>query len=143
MIWVVDASVAVRWFLAEEADRNADWVLDQVVQEPGRFCVPELFAFEVFSVLERLHPEPARVFLEGVMPILQSGILRHPMTGDLAAKADRFVRLGLTGYDACYVALAEEMGGVWLTFDKGAHDKLTGLELSCLLSRGLPENRSR
>jgi predicted nucleic acid-binding protein len=27
------------------------------------------------------------------------------------------VEKGLTGYDACYAALAKEIGGLWLTFD--------------------------
>ena len=52
MLWVIDASVAVRWFLEEEAHPNADRVLSMVVDSPESFAVPELFAFEVFSVLE-------------------------------------------------------------------------------------------
>ena len=49
MIWVLDASVAVRWFIEEEVHPHADEVLDKLIDEPERFAVPELFAFEVFS----------------------------------------------------------------------------------------------
>ena len=44
-----------------------------------------------------------------------------PMTKALAAPAQRFIQLGLTGYDACYAALAADLGGRWLTYDQQAH----------------------
>ena len=139
MSWVLDASVAVRWFLEDESNENAERVLDCLVQQPGRFAVPELFCFEIFSVLQRLHPAPLKAFVEGVMPILQGGLLRYPMTESLAGRADNFVRKGLSGYDACYVALAEELEGVWLTFDKRAVSKLARPKVACLLNEGLPK----
>ncbi|RLB15087.1 MAG: hypothetical protein DRG35_04480 [Deltaproteobacteria bacterium] len=118
MIWVIDASVAVRWFIDEEANAHAE---EKVIDSPERFAVPELFAFEVFSVLQPIHPNGLEAFRKGVMPLLQGGILRQPMTEGLALIADRFVKLGLTGYDACYAALAKDLKGIWLTFDKQAH----------------------
>ncbi len=50
MIWVIDASVAIRWFIKEETNVNADEVLARVVDAPEYFAVPELFGFEVYSV---------------------------------------------------------------------------------------------
>jgi len=138
MIWVLDASVAIRWFLEEEADERADLVLERIVQHPGQFAVPELFAFETFAVLQRLHADPLRAFQHGILPLLQAGLFRQPMTRELAFDADRFVQLGLTGYDACYAALAESLEGVWLTFDEKAHRRIQDLDLSCLLSIRLP-----
>ena len=61
MIWVLDASVALRWLLEEEVHSNADMVLEKIVYDPDSFAVPELFAFEVFSVLHRLHEWTASV----------------------------------------------------------------------------------
>ena len=81
-------------------------VLEKVIDRPERFAVPELFAFEVFSVLQRIHPNGLETFRKGIMPLLQGGIFRQPMTEDIALIANRFVKLGLTGYDACYAALA-------------------------------------
>ena len=118
MIWVVDASVALRWFLEDEAHAYADEVLEAVVEDPRRFTVPELFAFEVYAVLQRLHPDGLQVFRKGILPVLQGGVLRHPMTEELAVKANRFVKKGLSGYDACYAALALDLKGCWLTFVK-------------------------
>jgi predicted nucleic acid-binding protein len=139
VIWVIDASVAVRWFLEEEAHPNADEVLRSVIDEPGRFAVPELFSFEVFSVLVRLHPKGAEAFNKGIIPLLQAGIFRQPMTERLASMAGRFVELGLTGYDACYAALARDLNGTWLTFDDKAHRSIRKEGLSSLLTNRLPE----
>jgi predicted nucleic acid-binding protein len=140
MIWIVDASVAVRWFLEEEAHFSADEVLRRIVEEPRRFTVPELFAFEVYAVLQRLHPNGLLAFRKGVIPLLQGGVLRHPMTDGLAVKANRFVKKGLTGYDSCYAALALDLKGCWLTYDKKAHQLIEMEGVSCLVSEGLPEN---
>ena len=89
MMWVIDASVAVRWFLDEETDPGADAVLREVIDRPGVFAVPELFAFEVLAVLRRTHPWGASVFREGLMPLLAAGIFRQPMTDALAEQALR------------------------------------------------------
>ncbi len=140
MIWVVDASVAVRWFIEEETHALADEVLERVISEPEKFAVPELFAFEVFSVLLRVHPNGLEVFRKGIIPLLQGGIFRQPITESLAVKANRFVKLGLTGYDACYAALARDLKGRWLTFDKKAHELIKEEEASFCLDEEMPEN---
>lgn len=138
MIWVVDASVAVRWFIEEEFHPNAQKVLQTMVDQPDKFAVPELFSFEVYAVLERVHPQGFQAFIRGVIPLLQSGILRQPMTEDLASRAGRFVQLGLTGYDACYAALAQDLNGIWLTFDNRAHQLIKKKRVSWLLQKRMP-----
>ena len=140
MIWIIDASVAVRWFIDEEAHPHADEVLEKVIDSPERFAVPELFAFEVFSVLQFVHPNGLEVFRKGIIPLLQGGILRQPMTEGIALIADKFVTLGLTGYDACYAALARDLKGMWLTFDRKAHTLIQKEKVSCLLGGKMPKN---
>ena len=140
MIWVIDASVALRWLLEDESHPNAEQVLIRVVDSPESFAVPELFGFEVFSVLQRLHPDGMNAFVKGIIPILQSGVFRQPMTEELAAKAAVYVNSGLTGYDACYAALARDLNGVWLTFDKNAHTLIEEYNISCLLEKTMPAN---
>ena len=142
MIWVIDASVALRWFLQEEQHPHADAVLQAVINNPDFFIVPELFCFEVFAVLCRLHPSPIDAYLEGIFPIIQGGIIRQPMTESLAYNAGGFTKKGLTGYDATYAALAKEVNGIWLTFDKKAHNRIKDEGISHLLTDKLPENWS-
>ncbi|MCP4630694.1 MAG: type II toxin-antitoxin system VapC family toxin [bacterium] len=62
MIWIIDASVAVRWLIEDENHPHADSVLENAVENPQNFAVPELFAFEVYSVLQRMHPTGLRAF---------------------------------------------------------------------------------
>ena len=64
------------------------------------------------------------------------------MTERLAVKANYFVKLGLTGYDACYAALALDLSGIWLTFDKKAHRLLKKEKLSCFIEDSMPDNWS-
>ena len=138
MIWVLDASVAVRWFLKDESHPNADAVLGRLIDHPEFFAVPELFCFEVYAVLCRIHPCGQDAFLKGMIPILNSGILRQPMTESLATRASRYVERGLTGYDACYAGLAKEISGTWLTFDQKAHDIVARERISHDLTKALP-----
>ncbi len=139
MIYVIDASVAVKWLLEEETHPNAEQVLERLIEDPESFAVPELFCFEVFSVLQRAHPDGLKAFSQGIIPILQSGMLRHPMTEELANGAEPFLRCGLTGYDACYASLAKELGGQWLTFDKKAHNAIKQFDVSCFLQDMIPK----
>lgn len=138
MRYVLDASVAVRWYLADEAHPGADAVLERLIGAPDLFAVPELFFFEVLAVLTRRHPHAMDVYQEAFLPVVEGGIFRHPMTASLAARCALFLSRGLTGYDACYAALADELGGRWLTFDRRAHERISGDGVSVDLWRGMP-----
>ena len=127
---MIDASVALRWFIRESEHPNADGVLRELLTHPEIFAVPELFAYEVLSVLYKHHPMAKTVFAEDIDRLMRSGILRYPMTENIYTRADRFIRMGLTGYDAVYVALAEELEGIWLTFDSKAHARIESENLS-------------
>jgi len=140
MIWVIDASVAVRWFIEEESHLHADLVLEKILSFPDRFAVPELFCFEVYAVLCKIHPQGGKVFLKGMIPILNCGILRYPMTEGLALQASAFLNKGLTGYDACYAALAKELKGRWLTFDEKVHHLIKRSNISFALKKNLPRD---
>lgn len=122
------------------AHAHADEVLEKVIDRPERFAVPELFAFEVFSVLKCIHPNGLEAFRKGIIPLLQGGIFWQPMTESLAVKANHFVKLGLTGHDACYAALARDLRGIWLTFDEQAHRLIQKEKVSCLLGEKMPKN---
>jgi predicted nucleic acid-binding protein len=75
----------------------------------------------------------------GILPILQMGIFRQPMTKRLAVKANYFVEMGLTGYDACYAALSLDLSGIWLTFDKKAHRIIKKEKISCVIENNMPD----
>jgi predicted nucleic acid-binding protein len=138
MKFVIDASVAARWYILEESDARAEEVLQRVVREPELFAVPELFFFEVLAVLGRMHPNPLETYRDAFLPVVEGGVFRHPMTSALAAHSWRFLARGLTGYDACYAGLAAELGARWITFDRRAHQLIASEKVSVDLSEGLP-----
>jgi hypothetical protein len=41
MIWIVDATVAVKWFLEDELHGRADAVLKRWIDQPECFAVPD------------------------------------------------------------------------------------------------------
>jgi predicted nucleic acid-binding protein len=136
--FVIDASVAAKWYIAGEAHANADAVLQRVIAEPELFAVPELFFFEMMAVLGRVHPSPAETYQDAFLPVVEAAVFRHPMTAALAEKSCRFLAAGLTGYDACYAGLAVELGAHWITFDRHAHELIEKQKVSVYLGAGLP-----
>ena len=130
MRYILDASVAIKWYVKGTEHPNADLVLEKLLKEPELFAIPELFTYEILSVLYRLQPGAQRIYSKDINRILHSGILRYPMTENIYTRVNRFIKKGLIGYDAVYVALAEELGGVWLTFDAKAHKKIASEKLS-------------
>lgn len=132
MITVLDASVATKWFApdGDPTDAAAVAILREVVARPARFVVPELFFHEMLAVLCR-RMRQATDAERAADRLSRLGIRRVRMDGRLARRAIRLAyRHRLGGYDACYVALAVEIGGVWLTFDAAAHARVAQLGVS-------------
>jgi len=129
VIAILDASVAVKWFApdGDATDAVAVRVLRDVVGHPGRFVVPELFFYEMLAVLCR-RMRQARDVHAALGRLSRLGLRRVRQDDRLLRRAVRLAyRYRLTGYDASYVALAAEVGGVWLTFDVAAHGRVAQL----------------
>lgn len=139
MRYVLDASVAVRWFVSDGEQPHAELVLDRLLTSPEEFAMPEMFFYEVFAVLARTRSDYRSVYTEGFLPLVESGPLRYPMTGAVAERAAALVDKGVSGYDACYVALAAELQGLWLTFDGRACRAVSDPSLALNLAGGLPD----
>jgi predicted nucleic acid-binding protein len=110
MAFVVDASVALKWFLADEEARDEGLALLRSISDANRPVVPWLWFYEIGNALtvavrrKRIAPEQLYEILEMLeqMPIDidavdRIGLLRLP---HLARKH------GLTTYDAAYLDLA-------------------------------------
>lgn len=117
---VIDASVAIKWFLVEPETPAAMRVARAALEGADVFAVPELFYYEVYSVVVRRHTEPNRWAKSGMRWLLNLPLRRMPMTAALAEGMRDFTIRGLTGYDAAYAALARAHQGLWLTFDRKA-----------------------
>jgi predicted nucleic acid-binding protein len=127
VICVVDASVAVKWFV------HGDWARREDHVEPaaallqatarGRFDLlqPPHFLAEVAAVLARLSPQRAR---RDVADLLDLDIAWAPPSQALAAAAELAVRLDHHLFDTLYHALAlDTPGAVLVTADRRYFDK--------------------
>jgi len=119
---VVDASVAIKWFVRNEPlGAEAEQVLDAIERDPSAYAVPELFMNELLAVLCRLslrEPVPVKEALALVEALGWHRVGNgHEL---LALAADFAIKWNLSGYDAIYAALAALTNGVWLTADARA-----------------------
>jgi predicted nucleic acid-binding protein len=120
LIQVLDASVVVKWFVNEAGHEQSIDILDQVVDAPRRFAVPDLIWYELTHVLGRAAGDRATV-RERLQRVMLLGIPCFTATPERCLAAMRLAaRLGLAGYDAHYVVLASELEGRWVTFDRKA-----------------------
>jgi len=133
MVRVIDASVAIKWFVLEEAHERALALLEEILRAPKSFAVPELFYFELAHVFHRALPEPSHAQVSLLERVITFGIQRFALTQPLLAEIRTLQRRQLSGYDAAYVALAKLLDGKWITCDSNAHACVAELGLSELL----------
>lgn len=132
---VLDASVAVKWFLRGEPQVDeAQAILDDVARDPRAYVVPELFMNEVMAVLCRAPGISVEQGKEALSLVESLGLTRVGNGHELMEKAAELaVGWGISGYDAVYVALASLSGGIWLTADARAVAKIRLPDLVRLL----------
>lgn len=130
---VIDASVAVEWFVeTSPAFRSALAVLDRVQEDPGSFVVPQLFFQEVHAVLCRVLASPGEVGT-ALRHLWRLGVQCIPWEPGVADRAAELAfQFRISAYDATYLATAQMVEGIWLTFDRKAHEKVASLGLSRL-----------
>jgi predicted nucleic acid-binding protein len=125
---VINASVAVKWFVEEEYTREALLLRDAYREGLVELMAPSLLPYEVLNALKYsgAFGEDELKEVAAVLDALQ--ISFYDLEGDYAAKAIEIaMRKGLTIYDAFYAALAIVEGGILYTADDKMLKKLTGL----------------
>ena len=130
---VLDASVALKWFIDEEGSESARRILLDLQESPTEFIVPELFFIEMLSVLSRYGLTVKQ--LAGHMESLESlGIQRISLGQELMLKACEIIsETKISAYDAVYAATAFLCKGIWITADKTAHLKISKFKISKIL----------
>jgi len=115
--YVIDASVAVKWFVPETHSSEAATLLDPV----HNLHAPDLLLAEVANTLwkktrrRELKPGEARLVVRGLASVsLEITPTRELLTGAL----DLALHVGCTAYDAMYLALAIHHGCRLVTADR-------------------------
>lgn len=118
---VLDTSVVVPWFFTDEPLRpHALRVRAQLRDRPHRFVVPGLFHSELVHVLARKSARDERFVRRALELVLSLGIRILPLAHSALTRIAHWTCRGLSGYDATFVALAEDVRGRWLTADREA-----------------------
>lgn len=131
---VLDTSIAAAWFFVDEPHRReALEVRADLRDRPERFVVPALFHSELLHVLARKSGRDLAFVREALALVLRLGIRTLPLSDAALAAAARWACRGLSGYDATFVGLAEDLGGRWLTADTRAA-RVVGARRAILLA---------
>lgn len=123
-IFVPDASVILKWAigLESELDREkAIHILDAWVDNNIEIVLPELWVFEVGNVLGRMVPDSA---LEKMETLLEFRFKTKELDKETCKSIFKLMKdLSVSFYDASYHALAQRMGGVFITADDKYYQK--------------------
>jgi len=123
-IFVPDASVILKWAigLESELDREkAIHILDAWVGNNIEIVLPELWVFEVGNVLGRMVPDSA---LEKMETLLEFRFKTKELNKETCKSIFKLMKdLSVSFYDASYHALAQRMGGVFITADDKYYQK--------------------
>ncbi len=126
---VVDASVAVKWFVEEEYSEESLKLLEAYKEGIVDLIAPSLLPFEVLNALKYsgAFGEDELKEIAEVLEMLQ--ITLYELEGEYAKKTIEIaMRKGVTIYDASYVALAELEGATLYAADEKLLRKVKGLE---------------
>ena len=125
-VFVIDASVAAKWYVSEEDRDKALEIRRDYVEGKIDLASPALILYEVFNAL-RYHPglQPSDIarYLDSLQDMQMDLRLPSEDTNRVAAKLA--VKEGISGYDAHYIALAQTMQAELITSDTKLMDKLS------------------
>jgi len=125
-VFILDASVAVKWYVKEEMRDIALKLRDDFVSEQIDLEAPNLILYELGNAL-RHHPGSTPVdCAEAVRQLRNIGLILHELDDNLIDKAAALAyREKITFYDAVYVALAQVLEATLVTADASLRDQLS------------------
>jgi predicted nucleic acid-binding protein len=127
---VVDASVGIKLFLAEDLSDQADRLFGRLAgAPPARFYVPDLFYVECANILwkyVRRFGYPSQNARQDVADLRALALLTVSTADLLDAALELALSYDITVYDACYAALAGRLDLPLMTADDAMARKLAG-----------------
>lgn len=135
--YVIDASVAVKWFIKEgEEDRDAALAIRQRhINGQTQMIVPELFLLEVPNAIKAGRKGTEEELAEALEMLADMGIQIERHSKEILRKTNALAwAYKLTWFDAVYVAVAESLGFPMVTADEALARKMRGHSIVLKLS---------
>lgn len=120
--FVIDASVAIKWYIPELLSEAADQFLQLYRQDKASLLAPDLLTIELGNALWKkkrageINSENARAILHALTDYCPLKLV--PSSELMPAALDLALSLGFTVYDSLYLALAVASGAILVTADK-------------------------
>jgi len=131
---VVDASVALKWFVDEPDSALALSVRDAHIAGQSPIVVPDLLIYEVANALIHNSRFPEHDIQRALDTLYGLQLELVMPTAELAQAAVRLAsRHGLTFYDALYIGLAQELDLELITADRRLQHRVSHLPFVRLL----------
>ena len=123
---VLDASVVLKWLVTESDSDKALQLRESSYREREDIVVPDLLLYEAANAL-RYHTDfSADEIKEAIETLFDMGIEIVAPTLSLLKRAIEIAKSeDVTCYDAIYLALAEDIGDVFVTADEKFASKLS------------------
>lgn len=125
-VFILDASVAVKWFTREPLREEAVTIRRMYSEGAIELEAPSLLFYEVINAL-RYNPTLGIKDVNTALRLLEDmQIIIHEFSGQLASKAIEIAyKYGITIYDATYVALALIRDATLYTADEEIVSKIS------------------
>ena len=119
---VIDASAAASWLIETQATASSDAFLEARADDD--FIAPAIFAWEIVNLIASKSGRGSLDLDHGLEALGGLGIkVRPPLPGHEVVKLAPFaIEVGLSLFDAAYLALAIESGGAIVSRDKALLD---------------------
>ena len=131
--YVVDASVAIKWFSDEEGSIDARDFLRRHVEGKIQLTAPDLLLYEVGNALARGKQLDAESIEDALSFILTSGIRLFSLVDDTMHLAVKMCdKYRLTFYDAAYASLAADLDVPLLSADSKSHQRIDEIRVKIL-----------
>jgi predicted nucleic acid-binding protein len=133
-MYVLDASVVVKWFVEEEDTDKALLLKEGHIKGEFIIIVPDILIYEVANVLKYSAAFSEDEVHEAIQDLYDLGL-------DIIAPIPKIVHSAIklsydkdiTQYDSSYIALAQELALDFITADEKLHRKMKGLPFVQLL----------
>jgi len=128
IIYVVDASVGVKWFIEEDYSDNADKLLEDFANGRVELKAPKSFMQEFCNAIRKyvirglLDKKLAKDYINEMSKIPIDYI---EIDWNITKKAyEKALELSITVYDATYIVIADMLGAVMVTADSRLYRQL-------------------